>query len=251
MNDDTSPKATPNTRPDRRWRRDPYRSRIPRRRIDKLLGDRLTDALGLRRRRFEHAASSGVWSDTGESVSGTGSSLDATAKLRAVLPEVLVRLEVRSILDVPCGDWNWMSKVDLPIDHYIGGDIVANIVERNTAQYGRPDVEFRVIDLCTDDLPPADMLFCRDALIHFGERDIWRSIDNVRRAGITWFAATMFIDTSANVDIATGIMWRHVNLLSAPFSFPEPVELLIDDFNRPDQRMAIWRVADLPQSPGR
>ncbi len=48
-----------------------------------------------------------------ESRSGQGSELAATENLRAYLPELFERLNVRTFLDAPCGDWNWMREVDL------------------------------------------------------------------------------------------------------------------------------------------
>jgi len=44
-----------------------------------------------------------------ESVSGTGSELGRTYHLRRELPVVLSELNVRSLLDLPCGDFNWMQ----------------------------------------------------------------------------------------------------------------------------------------------
>ncbi len=71
--------------------------------------------------------------------SGLGSEDEATAHLRGELPLLLSRLKVRSLLDIPCGDFGWMSRTDLGLDSYIGADIVAGIVARNTERYGSPD----------------------------------------------------------------------------------------------------------------
>ena len=52
------------------------------------------------------------WNDS-ESRSGAGSSLRETETLRAELPALLARHRIESIADIPCGDFNWMSAVDL------------------------------------------------------------------------------------------------------------------------------------------
>ncbi len=213
--------------------------------LERLVPARILDGLGVRRRKFEKAAKSGVWSMTGESVSGAGSSLQATERLRAVLPHVLREFEVRTLLDAPCGDWNWMSHVDLPVERYIGGDIVRALVDENRLRYGSPERDFRVIDLCVDPLPHADMLLCRDALIHFSFADIWRALENIRRAEIEYIATTTFVATEVNADQATGRGWRHLNLQAPPFEFPEPMRVIDDNFNREDQRLCVWRVTDL------
>jgi hypothetical protein len=206
----------------------------------------VADRLGLRRRRFEAVARSGAWSETGESVSGSGSSLDATNTLRAELPGLLRDLDVRTLLDVPCGDWNWMAQVELPVSSYIGGDIVPHLVEQNRATHGSRTRRFVVLDLCTDSLPPADLLLCRDALIHFSIADVWRALENIARADITYLATTTFTATTVNLDQKTGKPWRHLNLQVAPFSFPEPIRVVVDNYNREDQRLAVWKVIDLP-----
>ena len=151
--------------------------------LERLVPARILDGLGVRRRKFEKAAKSGVWSMTGESVSGAGSSLQATERLRAVLPHVLREFEVRTLLDAPCGDWNWMSHVDLPVERYIGGDIVRALVDENRLRHGSPERDFRVIDLCVDPLRmptccSAGMLSSTSRSPTSGGR--WRTFDGLR-----------------------------------------------------------------------
>ena len=49
-----------------------------------------------------------------ESVSGKGSELVQTEAIRAWLPEIIQELSIGSVLDVPCGDLNWLIPRDLP-----------------------------------------------------------------------------------------------------------------------------------------
>ena len=141
-------------------------------------------------------------------------------RLRRALPEMLKDLGVRTLVDIPCGDWNWMSQVELPVEKYIGGDLVPDVVAANQARFGNAHVEFRVFDLCADPLPPADLLLCRDALVHFSFADIWDAIENIVNAEIRLLASTTFPETRENIDIETGIHWRPLNLDAPPFSFP-------------------------------
>lgn len=73
-----------------------------------------------------------------ESVSGTGSELNRTYHLRRELPVLLSELKIRSLLDLPCGDFNWMAHVDLGAIHYIGADIIAELIDRNRKLYASP-----------------------------------------------------------------------------------------------------------------
>lgn len=202
--------------------------------------------LKIRHRRFEKAFRTGVWTRTGESTSGDGSSLAATEKLRATLPGAIEKLAVKTLLDLPCGDWNWMSQVDLPLERYIGGDIVIPLIRQNQERFSHPRRTFLVMDLCIDELPAVDLLLCRDALIHFSYADIWRAIANVKSTKITYIATTTFPATETNTDQVTGIPWRHINLEAPPFNFPPPFMKIVDNYNRPDQILAFWKISDLP-----
>lgn len=201
------------------------------------------------RQRFERMYETNLWSGA-ESRSGVGSSLEATAVLRAELPPVLRRLAVRRLLDIPCGDFHWMKEVDLQGIDYIGGDIVAAAIESNRARYGRPGRNFAVLDLTTGPLPGADAIFCRDCLVHFSFGNIERAFRCMQASGATYLMTTTFTARGENADIVDGD-WRPLNLEAPPFSLPRPLELLIERCTEEngayaDKSIGIWRIADLP-----
>jgi hypothetical protein len=114
-----------------------------------------------------------------ETVSGGSSTLHYTEQLRQTLPALIAELRIGTLLDAPCGDFNWMSDVELPVKHYIGCDIVPLIVQNARIRHGRPGREFRTLDLCHDPLPDADLLLCRDCFIHLSEDMIFLAVDNI------------------------------------------------------------------------
>src|SRR5947209_16890359 len=83
---------------------------------------------------FTHIYANNVWEDS-ESVSGAGSNLAQTRVLRERLPSLLEELHVRNMLDIPCGDYHWLSRTSLGVANYLGADIVAPLVEANQARY--------------------------------------------------------------------------------------------------------------------
>jgi hypothetical protein len=127
-----------------------------------------------------------------ESLSGTGSDQRQTARIVAELPGLLRRHGVESMLDVPCGDFNWMSRVDLAGVDYTGGDIVADLVESNNERYAGAGVRFRRLDLLSDPLPQVDLVFCRDCLVHFSLADVRRALANVASSGAKFLLTTTF-----------------------------------------------------------
>jgi hypothetical protein len=214
----------------------------------------------LRRRRLSGRAPAEVfrsyyeknkWGDVG-SRSGKGSSLAATAELRRLLPPLLRELGVADLLDVPCGDFHWMARTDLAGIRYTGGDIVPEMIARNEAEHGRDGVRFEVIDLIQGPLPRADLVFCRDCLVHLSNAHIAAALNNIRRSGATWLLTTTFPDTPENRDIATG-QWRKVDLTKAPFDLHPPERLIEEGCEDekgqgPGKMLGLWRVADLPGS---
>ena len=90
---------------------------------------------------FQVAYALELWGSA-ECGSGVGSELAATENVRAYLPELFQRLHVSKFLDAPCGDWNWMRRVDLSSVDYVGADVVSALVAKNNQQYARSGVRF-------------------------------------------------------------------------------------------------------------
>ncbi len=188
------------------------------------------------------------WGDP-ESVSGRGSTLAHTAVIRRELPALLAALGARSLLDAPCGDFNWMRHVDLGGVEYFGADVVAELVARNRREHGRPGRTFVVADLTRDRLPAADAVLCRDCFIHLSLRDIRRAVVNFKRSGARYLLATTHARVGEYEDIPTG-GWRSVNLQLPPFDFPAPLRLVVEN-EELGKCLGVWRLDELPVPPRR
>jgi hypothetical protein len=184
-----------------------------------------------------------------ETVSGGGSTLHYTRKLRETLPKLLGDLEVSTLLDLPCGDFHWMSEVNVPVTRYIGSDIVPRLVETARIRYGRPKRDFRTLDLCRDVLPQADLLLCRDCLMHLSEEMIFLALANIIRSDIKYLLISTYPD-GRNRSIRIGD-WFPINLCAAPYNFPAPVRV-IDDWVPPFDRrqLGLWEIESLRRISG-
>lgn len=187
------------------------------------------------------------WGDP-ESVSGSGSNLAQTAKVRAALPGLLSRHGVRTLLDAPCGDFHWMQHVVLDLDRYIGADIVQTLVDLNNRTHAVPGRSFIKLDLLEDDLPTADLLLCRDCLVHLDFARIRQLVDNLKRSRIPLLLTTSHVKHSGNVDKLTG-QHRFLNLQKPPFNWPEPIEVIEEDVASAKRDsgkvLGLWRVPDI------
>lgn len=198
---------------------------------------------------FNHVYKTNHWMNN-ESISGEGSSRLQTAVIERELPGILASYGINSLLDVPCGDFNWMKNVDLGTITYTGGDIVREIILKNQKLYGGMSKTFLTMDLATDLLPANDMLLCRDCLVHFSYSDIDRVLNNIRHSRITYLFTTTFSKHENNADITTGD-WRPINLRLPPFNFPAPLYELNEQCSEADQQfrdktLALWRISSLP-----
>jgi len=191
---------------------------------------------------------SNAWNGT-FSVSGPSGELSQTARIIAALPALFRGHRIRSVLDIPCGDFYWMRQVDLRGVRYVGADIVAELVSRNTAAYERPGLSFTQLDLLGDPLPRVDLVLCRDALVHFSFADGRRALENICASGSTYLLTTTFLARKRNRNVATG-GWRPLNLERAPFRLSAPTLVLeegctMDEGKYADKALGLWRIADV------
>jgi hypothetical protein len=183
------------------------------------------------------------------SASGVGSDDRQTAAIQQALPDIFNSFHIETMLDLPCGDFNWMQHVPLPVKKYIGADIVEELIQNNRTRFASPQREFRVIDLTSDELPAADLLFCRDCLVHLSFEDIAKVFQNLKKSTIRYLLTTTFTNRTENQNIRTGD-WRVLNLQKAPFCLPEPLLLINEQCTEgngwyADKSLALWKVADL------
>lgn len=202
--------------------------------------------LGLRARGpgavFTEVYQKNLWGDP-ESVSGRGSTLARTEVIRLALPGLLAGVGARSLLDAPCGDFNWMCRVDLGGVEYVGADVVPELIERNRRLHAGPGRSFVVADVSRDRLPRADVVLCRDCFIHLSFSDIRAALANFKRSGSDFLLATTHDFVAGNEDIRTG-GWRSVNLMLPPFNLPRPRQLIVEDAEL-GKCLGLWSLREL------
>jgi hypothetical protein len=165
------------------------------------------------------------------------------------LPLLLEEIVARTLLDAPCGDFNWIKDTELSLELYWGIDVIPDLIARNRRLYGDVKTQFVLLDLTRDWLPDADVILCRDCFIHFSYRHIALAIKNFKRTKSTYLLTNTYSDWRKNENIRTGD-FRYLNLLLPPFNFPPPLRQIDEKF--PDEqaeffgkKLALWRLADL------
>ncbi|KAL7487657.1 hypothetical protein ACHAW6_013227 [Cyclotella cf. meneghiniana] len=166
------------------------------------------------------------------SASGGGSYLgyNTQTSLR-VIKETIEKFNVTSMIDIPCGDVNWIfeSFVTDSLPLYLGLDVANAVIEVNKRRFAHHKNKiFAFWDATECTLPkhklkeqptPFDLVHVRDVIQHMGlDRGI-RFFCNVFKSGPRVLIATTF-RYSHNREIGEGDFYQN-NLSKEPFSFPD------------------------------
>lgn len=195
---------------------------------------------------FTYIYKNQVWKEN-ESLSGSGSDIEPTKTLQEELPKLLKELKILTILDIPCGDFNWLKEVDLSFLSYTGADIVEELVNKNIEKYSSKQRKFIKLNILEDELFQTDMIFCRDLLQHFSNKHIFQAIDNIKKSKSRYLLTSSQIETKENSNIITGD-FRSLNLLLPPFSFPKPLRIIGEKFTTKEdseKSLLLWKINEI------
>lgn len=186
-----------------------------------------------------------------ETVSGPGSDLGKMSGIATGIERLLGNRNIRSLLDLPCGDFHWMQHLDLSGIQYTGADIVADLIRTTATNFEAPGRKFKVLDII-EEVPKAyDLVLNRDCFVHFSFENIFKALQNLKASGSEFLLTTSFTRHGLNYDITTGD-WRPINLEKAPFHLPRPLEI-IPEYYEPGfekefkgKALCLWKIQDLP-----
>lgn len=162
-------------------------------------------------------------------VSGGGSLMETTSEVRSWLPAIIGKYGIRTMADVPCGDGHWMAHVDLGGVYYVGYDLLADVVGRAAFGPGRgKDLgrTYRVHNAITTPPDRADLILCRDFLVHLSYEHALAVLENFRRSGSRYLAVNTF-PYVRNEELAqshAGWGWRPLDLESEPFDLGPAID---------------------------
>lgn len=130
-----------------------------------------------------------------------------------------------NVVDLGCGDFNVGRQIRNVTNRYVACDIVPNVVNYNRLVHAREDVDFRILDLVTEELPAGDVVFIRQVLQHLSNDHISRLLPKLRK--YKWAIITESIPSEdlfvPNHNIETGEYIRlesnsGVDLTKTPFN---------------------------------
>ncbi len=176
--------------------------------------------------------------------SGSGSLPENTAQYRNALADYIAKNHIKTILDIGCGDWQFMHLMDLSGVDYTGIDVVPWLIEENQGRYGAPNIRFLHGDASTMQLPKADLVILKDVLQHWSNGTIKQFLGRLREYPHVLLLNTLTTEKqpkNVNADIAIGEA-RPIDLVKPPFDYAVE-EILTYQSYRPFRK--IWETKQL------
>lgn len=88
------------------------------------------------------------------------------------LQDFMKENNIRSVVEVGCGDWKVSRYITWGDIQYHGYDVVKGVINQNRKKYGSPFIQFSYADAISTELPEADLMICKDVLQHFPNEDV-------------------------------------------------------------------------------
>ena len=159
-----------------------------------------------------------------ESKSGLGSTLQYTENIRKELVKLIHDKDIKSIIDVSCGDWNWMKLIQNELCDYTGIDIVESVIKNNSMLYSNEKTRFYCKDFLTilKGIPTnsVDLLLCRHTCEHLPTEYNLEFINECKRVTKYLLLTTKQISLTEpkNSNLTLGaISYRPINLDLSPY----------------------------------
>jgi SAM-dependent methyltransferase len=161
--------------------------------------------------------------DDWEGGSGRGSTLENTVEYRDLIERFLRTHDIKRVVDIGCGDWQFSRLINWGNVEYLGIDTVPAVIEANRQRYGHLH-RFECLDVTSDALPPGDLVIVKDVLQHWPNAAIRAFLPRLEQYRFAVVTNNADQGPLLNSDIAmTG--FRPLDLRAAPFFF-EAEELL-------------------------
>ena len=125
---------------------------------------------------FTHVYEKNIWGNG----SGAGSSIKYNKKYIAFLEDFLVKKQIKSVLDIGCGDWQFSQAVRWGEAHYTGVDCVASVIDHNKRNFPTKDFHcydsYKWVNTIHNHY---DLVILKDVLQHWSNENIITFLDNL------------------------------------------------------------------------
>jgi hypothetical protein len=155
------------------------------------------------------------WQQIIGTFSGPGASLECSSSYLDFLQNFIKDNNIKSILDIGCGDFNLMQHLNFENLIYKGVDIVQFLVNENNKKYSKSNIKFEHKDLTTQkETEIYDLILIKDVFQHLSFKNIFLILENIKGKNIL---ISNDYYKNYNLDIDDG-GWRYVDVSYQPFN---------------------------------
>ena len=113
--------------------------------------------------------------------SGTGSNESNSKKYIGFINDFLDSNDIKSIVDIGCGDFQVGKRFNLNNRSYIGCDVVKDLIQYNQKNYSKDNhISFLHLDIVKDEPPIGDLILIRQVLQHLSNKDIKAILNKIK-----------------------------------------------------------------------
>lgn len=203
---------------------------------------------------FENIYKTSAWGKNGDKFySGPGSHDERyVASYCDTIAEFIIKNNVKSVIDLGCGDFNvasrWLKKIkdnNKKID-YTGIDIVEDLINSHNKNFASDNIRFLCRDAVSDELPDGELCIIREVLQHYNNGDILKIIKKLEKYKYVIVTESRTMKEYArefNIDTNTGAEARG-RLASGIYLDEEPFNLKVKNLLQVPgevKKGALWR----------
>lgn len=133
---------------------------------------------------FKNIYSDKRWGGTEEEKFNSGAGSEDSISIRFIefATKYIAENNIKSIVDLGCGDFRVGSKMVSPtVEKYIGIDVVEELINHHQNTYGSEIISFNCLDIINDELPEAELCVIRQVLQHLSNQQVAEILVKVRK----------------------------------------------------------------------
>jgi SAM-dependent methyltransferase len=184
---------------------------------------------------FQRAYREARWGGEGtEFHSGPGSTGVAAERYAELINDFIARHDIRSVVDLGCGDFQVAGRFTSDHIDYTGVDVVDELVALNNHRYGSERIRFTALDITQDPLPDGELCLIREVLQHLSNAEISQVLSAVTKYRYVIYSDYQPAPSVAfvpNRDIVHGHdtrLWKHSAVCLDQPPFDRNVQLLLE-----------------------
>lgn len=136
------------------------------------------------------------------------------------LNNFLINYNIKSIIDIGCGDWQISKNINWNNTKYLGIDIVKDVIDKNLKKYSSENINFICEDILkSNNLPDAECYILKDVLQHLPNEKIFKILKILSSKNYKFIIIVS--DTSVinlnTIDIFEGL-YRPVDISKKPYN---------------------------------